>query len=599
MKGSAKRAAAPFALAAMACVAAALPQGPLAAQGGVTTAAREWPDVVRTSAYVPVRDGTRLAVNVYRPAQGGVAEAAPLPVIFAFTPYRARFRDKDGGIEELALNDRLALRSLIRAGYVVATADIRGKGASFGHRRGFQDRTEAMDGHDLVEWLARQPFSTGKVGMIGCSYLGGTTFHTASTAPPALKAVFVGASDLDKYAFVRRGGIPAQFNTRPDEPPEVDLASVPVDADADGSLLRAAVAEHSANTPMAALWYGMPYRDSISAFTGNAFWEEVGIYNYLDAIRRAGIATYFWSNWQDEPTAQALLSAANLAGSRFLAGPGSHCVPPPGFDFTGEIIRYFDLHLKGAANGMDKAPRATYWVEGLDGAGGYARADRLPGEGSRAQAWYPGGERSGTARSANDGSLMPGSAAAKRGSDRFTVDYALPDPEYFAFWAKPMDAHGLSYTSAPLDAPLRLEGFPVAHLAVSADRTDAQVFVYLDQVDRAGKAEVVAFGRLALAHRMEGKAPYETMGLPFHPGRKADVRPVRPGQVVNLAIDMTPVARVVPEGARLRLTIAGADPRQRNLAEIRQAAMAQGGPPVITVHYGAGRGTRLDLPVAK
>lgn len=553
--------------------------------------AQDFPGVVRTSSYVPVRDGTRLAVNVYRPAQQGVAHAAPLPVIFSFTPYRARFKDKDGKVEELALNDRLAMRSLIHAGYVVATADIRGKGASFGHRRGFQDRTEAQDGHDLIEWLARQPFSTGKVGMIGCSYLGGTTFHTATTAPPSLKAVFIGASDLDKYAFVRRGGIPAQFNTRPDESPEVDLASVPVDADADGSLLRVAVAEHGANTPMAALWYGMPFRDSVSNFTGNVFWEEVGVYNYLDAIRRAGIATYFWSNWQDEPTAQSLLSAANFPEARFLAGPGSHCVPPPGFDFAGEITRYFDLHLKGAGDPA-KASRATYWVDELDGKGGYVTSTKLPGEESEAQAWYLGAGKTGTARSTNDGGLVL--RAGRGGADRFTVQYDLPDPEYFAFWAKPMDDKGLSYTSAPLDHPAKLVGFPVAHLAVSTDKNDANVFVYLDQVDAAGKAEVVAFGRLALSHRIEGKAPYQAMGLPFHPGRKADVMAVTPGQVVRVNIDMTPVARVVPAGARLRLTIAGADPRQRNLKDIRQDPA-----PVITVLRGGADASRLDLPIAK
>ena len=55
--------------------------------------------------------------------------------------------------------------------------------------------------------------------MVGCSYLGGTTLHVASTAPPALKAAFIGATDIDKYAFVRNGGITAQFNTRPDEAP--------------------------------------------------------------------------------------------------------------------------------------------------------------------------------------------------------------------------------------------------------------------------------------------------------------------------------------------------------------------------------------------
>ena len=71
------------------------------------------PDVVRSSFYVPVRDGTRLAVNVYRPAHGDRAVAERLPVIFAFTPYRARYRDANGQVVELALNDRLALRSLI------------------------------------------------------------------------------------------------------------------------------------------------------------------------------------------------------------------------------------------------------------------------------------------------------------------------------------------------------------------------------------------------------------------------------------------------------------------------------------------------------
>jgi hypothetical protein len=87
----------------------------------VTLPAPAWaaPDVVRTSLYVPARDGVRLAVNIYRPAHGDRPVAERLPVIFAFTPYRARYREANGQIVELALGDRLALRSLIGAGYVV------------------------------------------------------------------------------------------------------------------------------------------------------------------------------------------------------------------------------------------------------------------------------------------------------------------------------------------------------------------------------------------------------------------------------------------------------------------------------------------------
>jgi predicted acyl esterase len=541
------------------------------------------PEHSRQSLYVPVRDGTPLAVNIYRPAGAGAAE--PLPVIFVFTPYRARYREANGTIVETALNDRLALASLLEARYVVAVADIRGKGASFGQRRGFQDRTEAQDGYDLVEWLARQPFSTGKVGMVGCSYLGGTAFHTASTAPPSLKAVFIGASDLDKYAFVRNGGITAQFNTRPDELPEVDLASVPVDGDDNGSLLRQAVAEHARNTPMGPLWYAMPYRDSVSPQTGNAFWEEVGVYNHLDAIRRARIATYFWGNWRDETTGQVIFGAANL-GSKFLGGPGDHCNPPPGFDFAGEVVRYFDHHLKGVVNGIEQEPRATYYIEGEQGAGRYVRSDQLPGIQARPVPWFLSGSQSGT-RSL---SAAPQSA----GSDTFTVDYDLPPADYFAFWPGPMVEHGLGYTSAPLASPMKLVGFPVAHLTVTSTHPDADVFVYLDQIAPDGKAEVIAFGRLKLSHRKLSQAPFDTLGLPWHSGLSRDVLNLRPGETAPLSIAMTPLSRVVPIGARLRLTIAGADPRQRNLQEIKLDP-----PPTIGVLKGGVDPSRVELPLAQ
>ncbi|MBO9580423.1 MAG: CocE/NonD family hydrolase [Sphingobium sp.] len=561
-----------------------------AAAGASGALAQPYPDVARTSQYVPVRDGTRLAVNIYRPARGSAAVDAPLPVIFVFTPYRARFKDEQGKVSETALNDQLALRSLIRAGYVVAVADIRGKGASFGSRRGFQDRTEANDGHDLIQWLAKQSFADGNVGMLGCSYLGGTTLHTASTAPSALKAIFVGATDIDKYAFVRNGGITAQFNTRPDEAPAVDLASIPVDGDADGSQLKAAVAQHDFNTPMAPLWYGMPYRDSVSKLTGNAFWQEAGPYPYLDAIRKSGIATYFWGNWLDEPTSQVILEAANLNG-KFLAGAGSHCVTPAGFDFAGEVTRYFDHYLKGVQNGIERAPRATYWVEGLNGKGDYVRSNQLPGMSSMRRAWYLAGGTSGTAKSANDGTLAANPVAT--GSDKFTVNYDLPPADYFAFWPKPMDEKGLSYTSQALDKPLKLIGYPVIHLGMKADRPDADVFAYLEQVAADGTAEVIAFGRLKLSHRKTAKAPYNVLGMPWHSGLSEDVAPLPVGNQAMLDFALTPISRVIPTGSRLRVTVAGADPRQRNLQDIKQTP-----PPVLTVLRGGRTGSRIDLPVA-
>jgi len=551
---------------------------------GATATAQDYPGVERQSVYVPVRDGTRLAVNIYRPAGADGVETDRLPVIFAFTPYRARFTDAEGNIQEAALGDGLALRSLIRAGYVVAVADIRGKGASFGSRRGFQDRTEANDGHDLVEWLADQPFSSGDVGMIGCSYLGGTVMHTASTAPPSLRAVFVGATDWDKYEFVRQGGITAQFNTRPDEPLSDDLASVPVDADADGALLREAVAQHAANTPMAALWYGMPYRDSVSPLTGNAFWDEVAIWQYAQTIRDAGIETYFWSNWKDEPTSQVIVAAENLGG-RLLVGPGSHCETPAGFDFTGEITRYFDHHLKGAENGQAEAPRVTWWRELGSGAGEYVRGAEVPGASSAVLSYYLGGADGG------DGLTLAASPGASSTST-FAVDFDVADDAYFAFWPPSLADRGLAYTAAPASADYDLAGYPVAHVAVRLDRPDANVFVYLEEVRNDGTVEVLSFGRLMVSHRAVAEAPWDTLGLPWHSGRALDVAALSEGETGHLAIAMQPLSHRVTAGSRLRFVVTGADPRQRNLGDLREDPAPQ-----ITVVEGWLAGSRIDLPL--
>ena len=550
---------------------------------------RLYSEVVRESLYVPVRDGTKLAINIYRPADNGKATPKPYPVVFAFTPYRARFRGANGLVNETGLSERLALKGLTDFGYVVAVADIRGKGASYGARRGFQDRTEAQDGHDLIEWLARQTWSTGKVGMIGCSYLGGSTLQVATTAPPSLKAIFAGATDLDKYAFVRRGGITAQFNTRPDEPLTDDLMSVPVDADTDGTMLRAAVAEHARNTPMAPLWYGMPYRDSTSEHTGNRFWEEVGPYTYLDVLKKSGIAAYFWGNWRDEPTEQILQAAGNIGG-KLLVGPGGHCVPPPTFDFSAEIRRYFDRYLKDIDNGIDREPRSTYWIDNAPNDRSWVRSGKLPGQGINKTTWYLSAMKSGTAPSINDGTLT--NRLPKMGANRFVVNYDVGSADYFAFWIDPMDDKGLSYTSSQLAADTTMIGTPVIHLSMAADRSDANVFAYLEDVGPDGKAFVVSFGRLAASHRRVSKAPYDTLGTPWHSGRSTDVVPLVPGKMAQLSFGLTPGSWVFKSGHRIRLTITGADPRQRNLQQIRQDP-----PPQLTVALGGGKASRIDLPL--
>jgi putative CocE/NonD family hydrolase len=552
-----------------------LPSGAVAQ--GVTA---QDPRVVRQSLYLPMRDGVRLAVNIYRPATAGKPVAARAPVVFAFTPYRARYYDK-GKLVELLDSPQFGLRKLVHSGYVVATADIRGKGASFGARRGFLDRTEAQDGAEIVAWLARQPYTTGKVGLIGCSYLGGTAMLVAGTRPPAVKAVFSAATDWDKYEFVRRGGITGQFNTRPEDPITPDLDSVPVDADPDGVLLKRAVAQHKGNTPMAPLWYGIPYRDSVSPLTGTRFWDEVGPYTHKAAMTAPGMAWYLWGNWNDEPTEQVLRSAANLP-AKLIVGPGSHCEVPTQFDLNDIQKTFFDRYLKGIDNGIDREPKYSWWRE--DGRGGrLIRSNSLPGVGVRRTALYLGmtdGRSGGTL-----GTIVPAP-----GRYDYPIDYTIPTEGYFPFWPASPDAHAALFTTPPLAASATIEGYTIVSVRAAANAPAANIFAYLEDVDTSGKAVVLAQGRLAGSHRALGKAPYANLGLPYHPAMKRDDAPLVPGRPVTLVFELSPRSYVVQPGHRLRVALAGADPRQRNLAQIR------GGLATRWTLYGGRGGSRIDIP---
>ena len=198
----------------------------------------------RFSQYVAVRDGTKLAVDIYRPTKDGILETKDLPVIFQFTPYRrATYR---------SLTDKTIIypdTSFTKYGYVMVYADTRGKGASYGTRFGLNDRTEAMDGRDLVEWIGEQPWCDGNIGMSGGSYVGGTQVETASTAPPYLKTLIPSITDYSKYDATYRGGM--HRTTSGGGETQNDLVTVPVDEDvldANGNgikdMLEEAAAQH-------------------------------------------------------------------------------------------------------------------------------------------------------------------------------------------------------------------------------------------------------------------------------------------------------------------------------------------------------------------
>ncbi len=128
---------------------------------------------VETNQPATMRDGTLLYADVYRPDGPG-----PFPTILQRTPY-----DKTSPLAALMLDPMKAAR----AGFALVIQDTRGRYTSGGEFYCFVD--DINDGYDTVEWAASQPWSSGRVGMIGASYVGATQWLCATSQPPHLAAI--------------------------------------------------------------------------------------------------------------------------------------------------------------------------------------------------------------------------------------------------------------------------------------------------------------------------------------------------------------------------------------------------------------------------
>jgi putative CocE/NonD family hydrolase len=125
---------------------------------------------VKLGAKVPLRDGVRLNATIYLPKD----LAKPAPAVLAMTPY---------------ISDRYHnyVTPLAKRGYVMVVVDVRGRGSSEGNFDPFAQ--EAKDGYDTVEWIAKQPWSNGKVGMMGGSYGGFNQWSIVKEFPPHLTTI--------------------------------------------------------------------------------------------------------------------------------------------------------------------------------------------------------------------------------------------------------------------------------------------------------------------------------------------------------------------------------------------------------------------------
>jgi uncharacterized protein len=542
-----------------------------------------------SSQYVPMRDGVKLAVDFYRPKEmSGQVTEDPLPVLWMHTPYNRRSFSSTAGSGLPGEVYPGAAAKLVDYGYVVAVVDYRGVYASYGKNEGY-NRGEwvdaaRMDAYDVTEWLAKQPWSNGKIGMWGCSATGGSQMQAITVAPPSLKAVFPMSCEFDVYPFGVPGGMSASSGDTKAPPGAAsgglrDATATAVDEDTSGAMLREAVADHANNIENPGY---VPFRDSIASNIPEMWWLKSSPHTYSDTINESGIAVYAAANWDEAATKYgAFFTVNNLkTPTKMVVGPGAHCAwfdveSSTGFDILIEERRFFDYWLKDIDNGVMDEDKIYYYTYNEAAGKEWRSSPTWPLANEKRVPWYFGARTLTTA--------APTEPSAK---DDSQVDYNVT--QGLTSTTAPPNPRGVPYASEPLEKDLRITGHPVVELWVASTAPDGDFIATLQDV--APNGSITSYnmhGRLRASLRKEEPAPYNNLGLPWHPFRQADVTPLVPGEPTLLRFDLLPISYVFKAGHRIQVTLSFADTITPRVNPT----------PTVSIYHDATHPSAITLPV--
>jgi putative CocE/NonD family hydrolase len=584
----------------------------------------EQAEAMRRSRHLRMRDGVPIAIDAYVPRTG-----APVATILRQTRYaRSLLPRSPLGPRVLRLLDHTGRmrRAFLAAGFAWIDVDVRGSGASGGTQAFSWNPDEVKDGAEVVDWIVRQPWSSGQVGSLGVSYDGTCAEMLLVNRHPAVRAIAPLFSLFDVYTDIAfPGGIHlawftehwGRFNALLDRNATADAfalvvwmmararvpwlpeaRTVPLVASllarvqagvrpVDGAALADAMAGHAANYQVHEGALQITHRDdrgviathpdaTVDAFSPHAFAADTAA---------SGAAIYSYSGWRDGAYMGAAIKrhhALATPGSRLTIGPWTHggraSIAPfaapraAAFDHAAELVSFFAHHLQGRPDPGDGRP-VHYFTMGEN-------------RWKSAATWPPPGTATRTLFLA-ERALTP-TAPTASAHDRHRVDprtgsgprsrwrcMIAPVPSDYPDRAA-RDAHLLHYDSPPLPIATEVTGQPRVILHVAwLDATDAQLFAYLEDVAPDGRVAHVTEGMLRALHR----APARTF-------LRADAAPLIPGAVTELACDLLPVSHLFAAGHRIRLALAFAD--ADSFAPTTAATL--------DLHRSAPHPTRLDHP---
>jgi uncharacterized protein len=475
---------------------------------------------------IPMKDGVRLAADIWRPDEG----AGPFPVLLEYLPYRKT--EARGGSHSL-------YSYFVRHGYVVARVDIRGTGNSEGTLIPYEySEIEQRDGEEVIAWLASQPFSSGNVGMFGISWGGFNSIHMAMRRPPALKAIIaVDATDdlyQDDVHFM--DGIMHVDSWEMSQ----DLANA-VPGAPDYVLDERYFADRFDQPPWM-LTYKAQQRDG-------PFWDRTALNKRYESIR---IPVFMIGGWYDGYRDSIPRMLEHLkAPTKAIVGAWDHTYPDepypkPGFDWRNEAVRWFDQWLKGKDTGIMKEPRLAVYVRNWHPPGPYL--EEAPGHWRYEDGWPIARIRERVLHPRNDRSLGDAPGAAAVDKLRYVPTTGVEAGGPVMWWGdvapdqRPTDAFSLVYDTPPLEEDVEILGLPKAMLRVAADAPHVNWFARLNDVAPDGTVTQVAGAGQNGAHRISAREP----------------KAIEPVQPFPLEIEMHFTSWVFPKGHRIRLAVSNA-----------------------------------------
>ncbi len=496
-----------------------------------TTVAAEAPsppayDIRIEEAWITLPDGVRLSADLYLPS-GGNSATETFPVLLEYLPYRKHeARSRNYGLYSY----------FVQHGYVVAAVDIRGTGGSDGRLIPYEySEIEQADGEIVIDWLSKQSWSNGNVGMFGISWGGFNSIQMALRNPPALKAIIAidATEDLFQDDVHYMDGIM-----------HVDSWEMSMDLDnarpgAPGYVIDEAYFRDRFDTEPWMLTYKKQQRDG-------KFWDRASARGRYADIR---IPSFHIGGWYDGYRDSVPRMLENVkAPIKAIVGAWSHAwpnepYPKPGIEWRHEAVRWFDHWLKGKDTGILDEPKFAVYVRNWHAPGPYL--DFAPGSWRYEEGWPIARIQHRLFHPQDDHTLGSSAAAKATHQLRYVPSAGIEGGGPVMWWGdvahdqRPTDAYSLVYDSAPLAEDLEILGLPLAKLLVSTDADRANWFVRLGDVAPDGTVTQVAGAGLNGNHRPTAREP----------------GPITPGEIFPIEVELHFTSWVFPKGHRIRLAV--------------------------------------------